>query len=217
MVPRMHEGRAMKNVSLASLAVLLLGAHVAHAQAPGDTAPPPPVAPAAGGPMPVIAVVPPEAPPPRPLPSVAITISPFHFFLPVIELTGELRIGRKLGIAVIAGAGKVTATDSNVTANVYEGGASVRYYVLGNFRHGMQIGGELLYVKATATDTSIDVRGKGFGISPFLGYKWTHHSGFTIDTQLGVTYIAVEAESSTQMKQESKVGPMLNLNVGWSI
>jgi hypothetical protein len=61
------------------------------------------------------------------------------------------------------------------------------------------------------------VRGKGFGISPFLGYKWTHHSGFTIDTQLGVTYIAVEAESSTQMKQESKVGPMLNLNVGWSI
>ena len=30
MVPPMHEGRAMKNVSLASLAVLLLGAHVAR-------------------------------------------------------------------------------------------------------------------------------------------------------------------------------------------
>lgn len=223
MVPPMHEGRAMKNVSLASLAVLVLGAHVAHAQAPGDSAPPPPVepaepvAPAPGAPMPIIAVVPPEAPPARPLPTVAITISPFHFILPVIELTGEFRVGRKLGVAVIAGAGKVTAMDSSVTAKVYEAGGSVRYYVLGNFRHGMQIGGELLYLKATAEDTSIEVRGKGFGISPFLGYKWTHRSGFTIDTQLGVTYIAIQAESSTQTKQESKVGPLLNLNVGWSI
>lgn len=195
----------MNNVSLASLAVLLLGAHVARAQAPG-----------ADPTQPVIAVVPTEAPPP-PLPTVAITISPIHFILPVVELTGELRVARKLGVAVVLGAGAVRDMDTNALIKVYEAGASLRYYVLGNFRHGMQIGGELIYVKASTDNTGVEVRGKGLGVSPFVGYKWTSRIGFTIDTQLGVTFITLRADSATQTKQESKVGPLLNLNLGWSI
>ncbi len=215
-VPPMHEGRAMKNVSLASLAVLL-GAHVAHAQAPGaDPASPPRVEPAPA-PVAMVAVIPPEAPPPRPLPTAALTISPLHMILPMIEVTGEFRVAPKLGVAVIAGAGAIRDMDTNALIKVYEAGASLRYYVLGNFRHGMQIGGEAIYVKASTDNTGVEVRGKGLGLSPFVGYKWTSRIGFTIDTQLGVTFITLRADSATQTKQESKVGPLLNLNVGWSI
>jgi hypothetical protein len=138
-------------------------------------------------------------------------------FIPMVELTGEVRVARKLGVAVIAGAGAIRDMDTNALIKVYEAGASVRYYALGSFRHGMQIGGEAIYVKANTDNTGVEVRAKGLGISPFLGYKWTHRSGFTIDTQLGVTFITARADSSTQTKQASKVGPLLNLNVGWSI
>ena len=212
----MHEGRAMKNIALASLAVVLLGAHLAHAQAPGaDPASSPPVDPLTPA---VVAVVPPEAPsPPRKLPTAAITISPLHMFLPMIELTGELRVAPKVGVAVIAGAGGIRDMDTNALIKVYEAGASVRYYVIGNFRHGMQIGGEAIYVKASTDNTGVEVNGRGLGLSPFLGYKWTSRIGFTIETQLGVTFITARADSATQTKQASKVGPLLNVNVGWSI
>lgn len=219
MVPPMHEGRAMTKTSLASLAVLLLGAPLAHAQAPGaDPAAPPPVDPLTPAPVASVAMVPPEAPPPpRKLPTAALTISPFHMFVPMIEVTGEFRVAPKLGVAVIAGAGAIRDMDTDALIKVYEAGASVRYYVIGNFRHGMQIGGEAIYVKASTDNTGVEVRGRGLGLSPFLGYKWTSRIGFTIDTQLGVTFITARADSATQTKEESKVGPLLNLNVGWSI
>ena len=188
----------MKNLSFASLLVLSLAA-VAHAQPPGAEAPPPEAA-------------------PEQLKTVAITVSPIHVFVPMLELTGEFRIGRKLGIAVIAGAGAIRDEDTDRLIHLYEGGASVRYYLLGNFRHGMQIGGELLYVKANTADTMVEVRAKGLAISPFVGYKWQHRSGFTIETQLGVSYMTARGDSdAVTTKEQSKVGALLNLNVGWSI
>ncbi len=151
------------------------------------------------------------------MPIAALTISPFHLIVPMIEVTGEFRVARKLGVAVIGGAGAIRDMDTNALIKVYEAGASLRYYVLGSFRHGMQIGGEAIYVKASTDNTGVEVRGRGLGLSPFLGYKWTSRIGFTIDTQLGVTFITLRADSATQTKQESKVGPLVNLNVGWSI
>ena len=82
----------------------------------------------------------------------SLTISPIHLFLPVVELTGEARVHDKVGVALIAGAGKYS--DPNVTgisATVYEAGGQVRVYVIGDFRHGMQLGGELLYLHLSDT------------------------------------------------------------------
>ncbi|MEO7092288.1 MAG: hypothetical protein ABI175_03490, partial [Polyangiales bacterium] len=80
-------------------------------------------------------------------------------------------------------------------------------------------GGELLYVKANTADTMVEVRAQGVGISPFVGYKWTSRVGFTIDTQLGVTFLTLQGDSDAgpTTKEVSKVGPLLNINVGWSI
>ncbi len=150
-------------------------------------------------------------------PRVAVTVSPIHLVLPVGEVTAEVRVAPKLGIAAIAGAGSVRVDDVDRRIGVYEGGLSARYYVTGSFARGIQLGAEAIYLHAQTTDDVMSsVRAEGLGLSPFAGYKWTHHAGFTLEGQLGVTYIAVRAKSDTASAEDRRVGPMLNLNVGYS-
>jgi hypothetical protein len=153
-------------------------------------------------------------------PTVAITMSPVHLFIPMIELTTEIRAASRVGIAVIAGAARFHERTTNTPVALFEGGASVRYYALGSFRTGLQLGFEALYVHAKTDSTTYDANVVGLGLAPFAGYKWTHGSGFTFEGQLGATYMAARARASSgtsmAMEEKSKVGPMLNLNVGYS-
>lgn len=148
---------------------------------------------------------------------MAITFSPIHLVIPMAEVTAEVRIAPKLGVAVIGGLGMIRDATTNDRITLVEGGASARYYVTGSFRTGLQVGAEALYVHASTTDMSVDVRARGLGLSPFAGYKWTHRSGFTLEGQIGATWFALRAKSSTSTASDSGVGPMLNLNLGWSL
>jgi hypothetical protein len=154
----------------------------------------------------------------------ALTISPIHLVLPVVELTGEARALDKLGVAVVAGAGKVsqdaTPTTPALSAAAYEAGLSVRYYLLGDFRHGLQLGAEALYIHVSDKIESISASARGLAIGPFAGYKYTADFGFTFDAQLGVQRVGLtgeahDAATSTSQK-DSKFIPLLNANVGWS-
>jgi hypothetical protein len=189
------EPRIMKN-ALASLVVLSLGS-TAQAQTPADAQPP--------------------APPSRPDPTVAITVSPIHLAIPMAEVTAEIRIAPKLGVAVIGGLGRMRSELTNESIALAEGGASVRYYLTGSFRSGLQLGAEALYLHASTEDMTVEVKARGLALSPFIGYKWTHSSGFTFDGQIGASYMTARAKGAGQSADESKVAPMLNLNVGWSL
>src|SRR5690242_4924962 len=70
--------------------------------------------------------------PPRDEPSASITISPAHFLIGMVELTGELRVGDRIGVAAIAGVGRTHTMD--IPVSLYEGGLSARYYAVGSFR-----------------------------------------------------------------------------------
>jgi len=149
----------------------------------------------------------------------SLTMSPLHLFLPVVELTGEARVADKLGIAGIAGAGKVSddsASGTKLTAGVWELGAQVRYYLFGDFRHGMQLGAELLYMHLSSSELAVS--GAGVAVGPFAGYKIITDIGFTFDAQLGVEYVAARAETNDLARKASDHSfiPLLNLNVGWS-
>ena len=156
--------------------------------------------------------------PPHPRRVFALTISPIHLIFPVLELTGEFRAHDKVGVAVVAGGGKYTDKNINLSASVYEVGAQVRFYLLGDFRHGMQLGAELLYLKLTTTQ--IVATGEGLAMGPFLGYKFTADAGFTFDTQLGFEYVGARATATngttTGSASESSFIPLLNINIGWS-
>lgn len=159
-----------------------------------------------------------ETPPkPKPLPTVAITISPIHLIFPVVELTVELRAHDKVGVAAIIGAGQVTPEDGGEPVGVFELGAQGRYYVLGARRHRVNLGLEVLYIRADAAQGGVTATGDGFSIGPFAGYKYTADIGFTFDAQLGVARTGYGARASTgETQSDAKTSPLLNLNVGWS-
>jgi hypothetical protein len=187
---------------------------------PPATYPPPSYAypPAAGYPPPTayapgwVPAPPPEPPHPRRV--FSLTISPLHLFLPVVELTGEARVHDKVGVAVVGGAGKYTDDSVNISATVYELGAQVRFYLLGDFRQGLKLGAELLYLHLNATD--VVATGEGLAIGPFVGYKIIVDAGFTFEAQLGFEHVSAQAQSGGSAASEKDYIPLLNLNIGWS-
>ena len=145
---------------------------------------------------------------------VSITFSPIHLTIPVFEVTGEYRLADKMGVAFIGGGGTVDGV------TLIEAGAQFRYYVLGSFVHGAQLGAEVLYLHADGSDATVEVTGQGFGLGPFAGYKIATNLGFTFDAQVGAQYILATADASSGSAQasaeDSDIIVLLNLNVGWS-
>jgi hypothetical protein len=188
-------------VGLSTLAILLTMTHgaPAHAQAPAATA---------------------EAT--HPHRKVSVTVSPIHFMLPVAEVTGEYRVLDKLGVAVVLGAGKITPDQMQGfppprAISIWEAGVQGRYYLVGDFRHGMQIGGELIYMHASLSNSDLSAVADGMSVGPFVGYKVMADVGFTFDCQLGYQFVGFGASASDgQTASASKGAPLLNLNVGWS-
>jgi len=156
-------------------------------------------------------------PAPEPLPRVSITFSPIHLVLPVLEVTTEVRIAPPASVAVILGAGRVTADGADEAATVTELGIQGRYYPIGRRRHRMQVGAELLYIHGEGTSGGATATADGVAIGPFVGYKFTAGIGFTFDAQLGFQRVGIGASSSDGQTAEDKDWiPLINLNVGWS-
>jgi hypothetical protein len=147
---------------------------------------------------------------------------------PIAELTGEFAVSPKFGLAAIAGVGSIQGEFPDASGQVqkkpfsaFELGASGRYYVLGNFDHGMQLGAELLYIHVTVQGEQVSGTGAGVVVGPFVGYKVSADFGLTFDSQLGFQVAAVDAEAKSGGVSSSAnkpgVIPLLNLNVGWGV
>lgn len=69
-------------------------------------------------------------------------------------------------------------------------------------------------------NTNITGTGQGIGIGPFIGYKVAASFGLTFVAQLGAQYNIATAEATdgttTETDSASGIGPLLNLNLGWS-
>ena len=206
-----------------ALGIAALVSSGAWAQEPAATPPPSP---------PPVEPLPP--PPPAPLAAsnepatvsddvqhrVSITVSPIHLILPIVEVTGEFRVADKVGVAGIAGAGTIPQANSSPPLFGLELGGQFRYYVLGSFIHGLQLGAELLLAHVRGSIGAATGAGTGISISPFLGYKIASNVGFTFDAQLGPSFNVAGASASqggqTASASNSGVGVLLNLNIGWS-
>lgn len=153
------------------------------------------------------------------------TLSPLHLTAPIVELTGEYAINPKTSAAGILGYGTISEEDilgDEVSIPVLELGAQGRYYLLGNFNHGMPIGLEALWLKVFLPEQEdITVSVNGFGLGPFVGYKWAAQFGLTFDVQVGYQWLFAQAKAKDQNGNElegsAKDGILLlNLNAGWS-
>lgn len=204
--------------------------------APGQAAPAPADAPwPDAAPVPDPAALPVAGPQPAAEEAgkiVSLTVSPLHLVMPVVEVTAEVRLSDRFGLAALLGAGTVdvetrvgdTVVDTD-TFDVFELGAQGRVYTVGDFDHGMQLGLEALWVHVSGEDlqgTKISGAGAGLAIGPFIGYKIATRVGFTFEGQLGFQYMAMKAEASDEESgvsaedSDTDLGPLLNLNIGWS-
>lgn len=138
---------------------------------------------------------------------VSITISPFHLLNPELHLTGEFRLGAKMSVAAMLGAGRVT--DEGKTYSIWEVGGQFRYYLLGTFTHGMMIGADFGYIDVIGRIANPMAYYVGARAGGFLGYKITKKSGFTAEVQYGPIYVRESAENS-------EMQTLINLKVGWS-
>ena len=114
----------------------------------------------------------------------SLTLSPIHLILPVAELTGEFRIMDKLGVAAVLGFGAMDASKTSFW--VLELGGQVRWYPVGTFIHGMQLGFEAMYVEISGDNvegSGASGVGQGMAMGPFLGYKIATNVGFTFEIQ----------------------------------
>lgn len=160
---------------------------------------------------------------------LAITFSPVLLLNPVFELTAEYKAMPKLGVALIAGYGSQTLemNQKDYKFSLWEIGAQARYYLLGDFNHGMQLGAEVLHVnipEKTYTDGIYELTAYGtrLELGAFLGYKIATNIGFTFEAQAGVTTIPLMATkpqiNSTNAASDDidTIRPLININLGWS-
>ena len=139
-----------------------------------------------------------------------ITISPIHLAMPVVELMGEFALSPKVSVAVVGGLGTYEGF------SVSEFGGQLNLYATGNFDKGMQVGLEILYASVSGSIENVSGVGNGLSIGPFIGYKGAFDFGLSIDIQLGVAFMTVQAEASGSTASAKATAPLLNLNVGWS-
>lgn len=157
----------------------------------------------------------------RSTPQVAITFSPLHLVLPMVEVAGEFRLADQISAAAIAGAGSFSgnrlgdpADDNQYTA--WEIGGQFRYYLLGDFARGLQLGAEVIYLDVAAEGALGSAEGEGLSAGAFGGYKHTFSFGLTLDGQLGAQAILVRAQNGEARASDEIVSVLLNLNAGWS-
>ncbi len=138
---------------------------------------------------------------------VSITISPFHLLSPVLHVTGELRLAKKIGAAAILGGGWVSENDKSY--GTWEVGGQFRYYLLGSFTHGLMLGADAGYIHvAGKLDSPMDYF-VGVRAGTFVGYKIVTKNGFTFEVQFGPQYVR---ESANNAEWQT----LTNLKVGWS-
>lgn len=128
---------------------------------------------------------------------VTLSISPLHLTIPMFEATGEFRVGENKSVAAIAGVG------SEGKVALYEVGAQVRQYVIGDFDTGVNLGAEAKWGNANymgATSPSAT-------LGPFVGGKLTL-ALFSLELQGGGQVVWRD--------QEFAFGPLLNVQAGVS-
>jgi hypothetical protein len=148
---------------------------------------------------------------------MTISISPILLFSPIFQGIFEYKIMDKLGVAGILGFGDITDPDTDITASIFEIGGQANYYVWGDFRKGLHVGTQLLYLYAWFDDDSISITGNGLSLGGYLGYKYSFDFGLALLIQLGYQGVVANAEADTgEEASGSDSGVLFNLNMGWT-
>jgi len=130
------------------------------------------------------------------------------------ELCGEWQVGPQSGLALVGGYQGIDGSAA------WKAGFEGRYYPLGDFGGGMQMGGQLLYVGADESSEDIVVTAHGISATPLVGGKYVFDMGLTADVQVGwglrMSWNYIRQDDEEYQSVSSAWRWMLNARLGWS-
>ncbi len=150
--------------------------------------------------------------------AVSVTLSTIPLIEPVVQVTAEWNVHEDIGFAAYLGAGG----DGGPAVGA---GVQVAWYLLGDFDHGLQIGGDLLYAFVDRNSITDTYEGeKSIGVGPFVGYKLILPFGFTLNLQGGARFTISKDHIEEIIGRTlysyyhygEEILPIVNVNVGWS-
>ena len=180
----------------------------------------------------------PEETPERPAtpemsrPNWTVMWAPLRLIAGVAEFTGEYRIQDKLGVSLQLGGGPrkvkfaVPGGTVSVPGTEVEAGVQARYYLVGSFTHGMEVGAEFLYERIKFDEPLppgiLAASAGGGALGAFGGYKIATRVGFTFEGQFGYHYVVIMPPvtgmtgNGTRIGSDSRGSIYLRLNIGWT-
>jgi hypothetical protein len=138
-----------------------------------------------------------------------LTTNLVYLVLPVANVSVERAVGDSSGLSGRFGIGRVSIDlpfGDDDTNTVVEIGGEYRYYLLGGFRSGLVIGGDVRYTNA-GSGALLNVE-NAVAVGPVLGYKHAFGLGLTIDVRLGAQIAFGEADAV--------IVPLVSAGLGWS-
>jgi len=159
---------------------------------------------------------------------VSLTISPLHLVTSIVEVNGEFKVDKNLGVALILGSGTFKTTtvgNSTIQGDTYsirEYGFQVNYYPNSNFSQGLQYGIEIMKIDLDLiSSNNIKSSGSGVAFGPYLGYKTDLGIGLILVSQIGYQGYSVSAKAQDSNGNTASAaggggGLLLNLNLGFN-
>lgn len=161
---------------------------------------------------------------------VSLSFSVARAVASLYEVTGEVALGQRFGLALLGGFGNLETKHPDYSQTIQlhgkEFGAQARVYLIGGFDHGLMLGGEALRIWAEASPTPVTdpslitingvrasdnamLSGNGTltGLGAFIGYKVIASFGLTFDAKLG--YQKLTLDGSGQISGDASVGGQL--------
>lgn len=145
-------------------------------------------------------------------------VEPLYLVMPMVDATVEVEVTPHIGIAAIAGYGRVLFSTS-----LYDLGGQANIYLQRSFQ-GWHLGSELRTLWGSSNNPLLTYDDKdgdhmaSFGgdriAGVYGGYKWLRHSGLTAVVQLGVGRYHLSGTS--QDPPSSRILPVANLVAGYS-
>lgn len=165
-------------------------------------------------------------PEPEPEPDhkwVTLAWQPLQALIPIWSFSIEARVAERIGVAAFGGFGN---------APIYVGGDPARkerrsatqigglatYYVSGSFDDGgVHAGVAAQWTRVTGDgDLATSAVRPGLLVGPLLGFKWVLRGGFTVDSQIGVGFLAAEGSGARANDPDQKAALIGSLGVGWT-
>lgn len=165
-----------------------------------------------------LAAMPPRSTPPH----GTVSFSPVHLAASMLEVTveGSMPGLPRLAAAVMLGVRAADGPDERANTGL-SFGASVAYYAFGSFSTGVAVGleGQISSLDRQDVPGTVTplVVGDGAEASMWVGGKWTTPLGAAVTGQLGLAWRRDLDTYEGDMVGPSRVRPMANLLLGWTL